>query len=282
MSLREGDTPLAPAQALSEAAGALRRYVEGLPPEALLEKAWGPREVIAHLAYWMEDHVAQVEAALEDRKATPLDGSYDALNARAVEIVRGVPADALLARCEAACAHLVAEAARPEGHAIRLVLKKGSPLRPLDWFLRGEAEHVHWHLRILEEQARYDPVVRAEALAAAGVAFLARRPYAAALAHATRCEEALVAQVRAADEEVTTPLPTGRVLEEQVEALAGLDAEALEERFRSANVALCAAVREADPQDTVVTFWRLQMRRGTMRCTLDDAVARVEALLSGV
>jgi len=282
MSPREDSVRLTPARALGEAAEALRRSLEGLPPEALREKAWGPREVVAHLVYWMEDHVAQAEALGAGRPIVPLEGTFDAVNARAVEAARGVPAAALLARFEAACAHLIACAGRPEGRSARLVLKKGSAPRPLDWFLRGEAEHIHWHLRILEEQARYDPVVRAEALAAAGVAFLARRPYAAALAHATRCEEALVAQVRAADEEVTTPLPTGRVLEEQVEALAGLDAEALEERFRSANVALCAAVREADPQDTVVTFWRLQMRRGTMRCTLDDAVARVEALLSGV
>ena len=281
MSLREGDTPLAPAKALSEAAGALRRYVEGLPPEALLEKAWGPREVIAHLAYWMEDHVAQVEAALEDRKATPLDGSYDALNARAVEIVRGVPADALLARCEAACAHLVAAAARPEGHTIRLVLKKGSPLRPLDWFLRGEAEHIHWHLRILEEQARYDPAARAEALAAAGEALLARTTDAAVLAHATRCQEILIAQLRTPDPGEPSAFPTGHALTAQVEGLAQLAPHALVERFREANASLCALVREIDPQDAVVEIWRLQMRRGAMRCTLDDAVARLEVLLRG-
>ena len=74
------------------------------------------------------------------------------------------------------------------------------------------------------------------------------------------------------------PLSTGRAFEEEVEALARLGAGALEERFRQASAALCALVREADPQDTVVECWRLEMRRGSMHCTLDDAVARVEAL----
>ena len=37
------------------------RYIEGLP-EARADKAWGPKEILAHLVYWQEIWVAQAEA----------------------------------------------------------------------------------------------------------------------------------------------------------------------------------------------------------------------------
>ena len=40
------------------------RFIVGLPKTTLVEQEWGPKEVLAHLVFWHESYVAQIEALM--------------------------------------------------------------------------------------------------------------------------------------------------------------------------------------------------------------------------
>lgn len=273
-------------RAFEAAVLSLQGFVASLPAEALREKAWGPREVLAHLVVWIESHAAQAEALLAGRPVHPLHGTFDEINARAVEAVRGVAAEEISRRLAAACERLVAIASQHDPASLPLVLKKGSQPRPLRWFLEGEAGHIRWHLDILERQAHYDPAARACALEAAVDRFCQSAPLpapdsnaAGALAHAALCFEALLAQLQALSAGHGFTLPSGAPFEAQIREAGRAMPEATMDRLRAAGAALGERVRTADPQDVVVEIWRLEMRRGLMCTTLDAALDLLESLL---
>ena len=128
---------------LRQAVGEFRHFVSGLPEPALVEKAWGPKEALAHLVFWLESYVTQVEALLAGQTPELPSGRFDDLNAEVVTASRGVPVTELLRRHLVACERLyqVAESHDPEN--IVLVLKQGSAFRhPLPVYMTAEAGHI--------------------------------------------------------------------------------------------------------------------------------------------
>src|SRR6266508_2935605 len=140
---------------LREAVNAFGRFIAELPDNAVVEKACGPKEVLAHLVFWMESYVVQTDALLSNPPPAPPHGSFDDLNAQAVDASRGVSAAALLHRHHAASDQLCRVAQIHDPERMVFVLKKGSVIqRPLTWYLTAEANHIRWHQQILEGQAR--------------------------------------------------------------------------------------------------------------------------------
>jgi hypothetical protein len=93
-------------QELREAVDEFSRFIRDLPEAALLDKAWGPREVLVHLVFWLESYVAQTEAILAGEPFKLLRGRFDDLNSQAIEASRGVAVDELLRRHQMASERL--------------------------------------------------------------------------------------------------------------------------------------------------------------------------------
>jgi hypothetical protein len=74
------------------------RTIEQLPARAFLVQPWGPRQVLAHLVFWHENYVRQVEAGLSRKGWLLPEGTFETLNARAVASLAGVGVPTLLAR----------------------------------------------------------------------------------------------------------------------------------------------------------------------------------------
>jgi hypothetical protein len=72
------------------------QFIRKLPEADLVEQAWGPREVLAHLVFWHERYVAQIEASLAKEPFEGSEGRLKDLNALAIEASRGAPIDELL------------------------------------------------------------------------------------------------------------------------------------------------------------------------------------------
>ncbi|MDQ5852324.1 MAG: ClbS/DfsB family four-helix bundle protein [Chloroflexota bacterium] len=56
--------------------------IETLPPEALKERAWGFKEVLAHILFWHESVTTAAEALINQQPFEVPDGRFDELNAR--------------------------------------------------------------------------------------------------------------------------------------------------------------------------------------------------------
>jgi len=291
MSDRMTSDPAAAIEGLREAVARFWRFVSELPDGALVEKAWGPKEVLAHLVFWHESYVAQAEAWPSTGAVGLPRGRFEEINARAVAASRGLPAADLLRRYRDANKRLCRLAQADEADSITLRLKRGSVPRPLAWFVTAEAGHIGHHLGILERQARRDPAGEAERLreavdefcrviAGLPVAALVDQPWGPkqVLAHLVIAHELCVAQINAFLAGEPFMLPRGVDLEARVvEAGRGVPVADLVRRFRAADARLRHFGRTLDPQDVVLETWRLQMKRGSLFSTLDHIIARIEA-----
>jgi hypothetical protein len=130
------------------------RFIEGLPQDALAEREWGPKEVLAHLVYYHELYVAQMDALLAGAPFEPPQGRYSDLNAQAVARSRGVPPAELVARFRAANRRFCELAASPQAQALVLEIKRGVKPRRLDSLIPEIEAHVRNHLRQLAKNQR--------------------------------------------------------------------------------------------------------------------------------
>lgn len=238
------------------------RYVRSLgdvPP-----KAWGPREVLAHLIFWQESYLLQTEAILFERTFDLPIGSFDELNARAAEASRDVPTPSLIAQFRHVNARLSTVARKHHPDRITIRLKKGSShIHPLSWYLRYEAEHIRHHLHELQNPR--DPEAVANALREAadnlGATLIARPTLLPeSLPNVVALMEYYAAQL---DGEVEPSAP---------EALAAEDPALLLSRYDWAIEHLVRAMLICDPQDTLLTVFS---GRSTHIFTLDYALERI-------
>lgn len=137
---------------LCEAVDDFSRFIKELPEAALAEKAWGPREVLIHLVFWLESFVTQTEAILAKEPFEPLWGRFDKLNAQAIEANRDVSVNELLRRYQVACERLGDLAQTHDPDSITLQIKKGSVLRTLTRLMTEETSHIRSHQRRLREE----------------------------------------------------------------------------------------------------------------------------------
>jgi hypothetical protein len=124
------------------------QIIERLPARALLEKPWGPRQVLSHLVYWHEDYVRQIEARRSGMGWLLPEGGFEELNARAVASLAGVGVPTLLARFRTANARLCRLAADPAAAGFPIQLKQDTK----SWALGEFLIHVEAHIRRHGEQ----------------------------------------------------------------------------------------------------------------------------------
>ena len=146
-----------PASAVNELRAAVEgfsRFIRELPEADQAEKAWGPREVLAHLVFWIESYVAQVESLLSGEPPELPQGRFSDLNVQAVEASRGVPVGELLRRFRAADERLrhFGRTLDPQRILLEVHWRRGTWLCTLDDVIAKIRTHVHRHHRELARQ----------------------------------------------------------------------------------------------------------------------------------
>lgn len=136
-------------------------WIEVLPEEAKRNRLvsanageppnWGPKEVLAHLVYYHELYVSELEALLRGEDYDPPAGSREELNKRAVKASRVTPADALAQRLRAANLRLGVLLEESNLDEDLIVYRQGAEPQTLHALAEGEAEHIRHHL--VEQQA---------------------------------------------------------------------------------------------------------------------------------
>jgi hypothetical protein len=126
------------------------RIVEQLPAHSFLVKPWGPRQVLAHLVFWHEIYVRQVEAGQAGIGWLFPVGTLKTLNEEAVASLAAVGIPTMLARFRAANTRLCRLAADPRTAAAHVQVKRDSKSWPLSEFI----PHVETHVRRHGEEIR--------------------------------------------------------------------------------------------------------------------------------
>lgn len=128
------------------------QLISRLPARALLEKPWGPRQVLAHLVFWHEAYARQLEAHLTGKGWLLPEGTFDQLNAHAVASLEHVGVPTLLARFRAANTRLGRLALDPKAAGVRIQLKQGSKSWLPGEFLVMVEAHIRRHGEKLRKQ----------------------------------------------------------------------------------------------------------------------------------
>ena len=139
--------------------------VDELPADALRPAAWGPREVLSHLAYWHEHYVRLLEAALAGERPALPAGSFRDLNAGAVAHFRATPVHEIAHRFASAERALEYLARRPGASRIQIRIEDGAMARRLPVLLARVAGHIAGHERQLRHEYRIARRARDAALA---------------------------------------------------------------------------------------------------------------------
>ncbi len=288
--------PMQAAQQLRAAVNAFGHFIAELPDNAVVEKACGPKEVLAHLVFWMESYVVQTDALLANQPSEPPHGSFDDLNAQAVDASRGVSAAALLRRHQAASDQLCRIAQIHDPKRMVFVLKKGSAIqRPLTWYLTAEANHIRWHQQILEGQARgeyLNDIPQLRQTVDSFCQFVQELPHKVPHEHVQKVKEVLarlvvwhesyVGQIEAmsADEIVKAASDQRAALNAQAVALShSTSMDELVHRFQVADERLRSFAQHRDPQDTLVAvYWE----HFSHVSTLDAVITQVATQISNL
>lgn len=127
------------------------QFIAALPPDALAEQEWGPKEVLAHLVYHHELYANLVEAFLAGTPMEPPRGTFRELNAQAVAASRGIPPSELVDRLRKANQRLVELYQQNNPREIMVEIKAGAKLRTLAELVPEVEAHVRNHLKRLRK-----------------------------------------------------------------------------------------------------------------------------------
>ncbi|MDD5466362.1 MAG: hypothetical protein PHS96_01010 [Anaerolineales bacterium] len=140
------------ADRLSETVNRFCQFIEAIPPQALGEQDWGPKEVLAHLVYHHELYVSLAEAYLVGAPMTPPTGRFCDLNAAAIAASRGVSPATLVSRLQKANRRLVELYQLHDPEKIIIEIKAGAKLRSLGQLVQEVEAHIRNHLCTLRKE----------------------------------------------------------------------------------------------------------------------------------
>jgi len=127
-------------------------YIESLPPEALTEQEWGPKEVLAHLVFHHQGYVAMAEAIAQGKPLIPPKGRFRDINAYAVDKSRGVDTAELVEQFRQVNHRLVALYQSSDPEAVSFRIKQDSKLFSLTELVPAAEAHIRNHQRKLERE----------------------------------------------------------------------------------------------------------------------------------
>lgn len=134
---------LAEIKKLRETVAAFCHFIQEVPEAELAEQVGWPKEVLAHLVFWHERYVAQIEAMLTGEPFAGPEGRLNDLNTLAVEASQGRAIEELLQRFQAADERL-----REFGRTLdpqNVILEVQSHLHTLDGAISSIETHIRNH-----------------------------------------------------------------------------------------------------------------------------------------
>lgn len=144
-ALERGEQPLSPVDKLQATVSKFCAYVQALPEQAVPNQTWGSQEILAHLVFYHESFVAQVEGLLAQRSVDPPSGRQNEVNARAVAANQGVSRAELLERLQRADERLHHLAQTHDPQTLQFEIRKGAGLRTLEDVLGVAESHIRNH-----------------------------------------------------------------------------------------------------------------------------------------
>jgi hypothetical protein len=279
-----GEDVLTAVERLQTAVSEFRTYIRSLPAERLRHKAWGARETLAHLVFWLERYVTQAEALLAGEKVMLVNGRFDDLNLQFIAEHEHVPVENWLARHQSACDYLCDVVQQPDSAQLILTLKKASSFQhTLLHYLTEEAGHIRAHLAARQKQDARGYMPDITALKRLGQQFAAniRAGLNAQTGGNLSKIKQVLAELAAVQEnfltQIKAQLPESENQDGSANPSAGKDETlvkdtpcALLHQFLNANEQLCALAEMADPQTILLTV-------NNHTATLDFAVAHIHA-----
>ena len=258
--------------------------VQAMSSDQLENKAWGPKETLAHLVFWLESYVTQIKALLIGAEPEMVNGRFDDLNGQFVAQNRHVGVTEWLNRYQVACDELCDIVQNREGGQLVLTLKKGSSFQhPLHRFMIAEAKHIRAHLTMLHRQESRAYLSDVAALKQLGQQVFARFSAMLSVVADKDCLSSLLAELVARHEDYLSQI------EKQVAQRDDRDWDVsvkrpllapettaqdtnwtLLQRFITANERLCQFGQDLDPQTVLVTVKNHAV-------TLDYAISRIHA-----
>jgi aminopeptidase YwaD len=153
LNLNRRKAPVAktPIGRLTETVDQFCRYITALPADALAEREWGPKEVLAHLVYHHELYVGRVQAFLSGTPADLPVGRYKDLNAQAAASSRCIPPAELVDRFRTANQRLSELYQQHDPREIPVQIKAGVRVFTLAELVPAVEGHVRNHLKILRK-----------------------------------------------------------------------------------------------------------------------------------
>ena len=130
------------------------QFIQNLPQEDATQRAWGPKEVLAHLVFYHELYVAQAQAFLAGTSADLPKGRYSELYAEAAERFRGVTIDEMVKRLRIANRRLSELCAAGDPDQIVVPIKTGVRPYRLAKLIPEVASHIRNHQRQLQMEMR--------------------------------------------------------------------------------------------------------------------------------
>lgn len=270
---------------LNAAVESFCRYVEDLPPSFIVEKVWGTKEVLAHLHFWLNSYVVQIEAINKCETPQPPIGRFDDINVQIVSDSRGVSIHRLLSDYQTACDGLCTLASEHDPDGIYFCLKVGSKPKPLRWFITAETGHIRAHLRDLKYQSDgtyLQDVEKLDKMSAKFPKFIRAlpRPLSSdakdSLAQAVFWHEYHLTHIQSVLDGNTIDLPVRKQDElnaDAVEIFREVSVDDLLARFEVADERLRQFGVTLDPQNIVIP---MHWKNGFHWHTLDTIVKKVE------
>ncbi len=123
--------------------------IESLPAARLEPAAWGPREILAHLAFWHRRYVDLLEAALAARAVDLPRATFKELNAQAVAAARDLTIAQLVANLLAAQADLERLERDARLNTVSIRFKAGSKPWPWPELRRRVGGHFRGHAAVI-------------------------------------------------------------------------------------------------------------------------------------
>jgi len=143
---------MTPTDKLQQTVEAFCQFIEALPVSALVEQDWGPKEVLAHIVYYHENHVAEIEAQLAGRPYNLPKGRFSDLNAQAAASSRDIPVEELLHRLRAADEKLRNFYRLHDPDTLLINIKQGGKIWTLAELVPAEESHVRNHHQRLKKE----------------------------------------------------------------------------------------------------------------------------------
>ncbi|HSO27073.1 MAG TPA: maleylpyruvate isomerase N-terminal domain-containing protein [Anaerolineales bacterium] len=118
-------------------------------PDRIIYEGWTAKDVLGHLTFWHESFARNVSDLVNDKKPTPLKGTYSALNQQCFAEMRPLTVAAITKRLEDAHQRIQKNILNPD--LVMIPYRKGSRDYSPEEHLDIVNQHIQEHLKEIKK-----------------------------------------------------------------------------------------------------------------------------------